>query len=251
MGVSRIRQPAWTRDELILALDLYFRVPAARGNARHPETVRLSRDLNALPIHASTERGPIFRNPNGIGMELMNFIRFDPAAQARGRRGMSHGSKLLEEVWNTFAGSPNNLARTAAAIRTLGKALGSGTATGDEESVDVAEAVEGRILTRVHRMRERNSRLVAAKKAETIKRFGRLACEICTFDFEAVYGDLGRGFAECHHTVALSALSGSRITKLADLLIVCANCHRMIHRSRPWATVAQLRDRLAQQRGVA
>lgn len=66
-----------------------------------------------------------------------------------------------------------------------------------------------------------------------------LACEVCGFDFEAVYGELGRGFIECHHVVPLS--EGQRKTSLRDLALVCSNCHRMAHRRRPWPAVAELR----------
>jgi len=242
MNANRDRQPPWTRDELILALELYFRDPGARGNARHPETIRLSQELNSLAIHAHPNRGSVFRNPSGIGLELMNFTRFDAVYQARGRRGMTHGSKLQKEIWNTFSSDLRYLSRTATAIRDIGLAGPVPSGTHDADILDVTEAPEGRILTRVHRLPERNSRVVAAKKADTIKHRGRLECEVCMFDFEAVYGVLGKRFAECHHIVALSALDSSRTTRLNDLLIVCANCHRMMHRSRPWTTAEQLRS---------
>jgi 5-methylcytosine-specific restriction protein A len=59
---------------------------------------------------------------------------------------------------------------------------------------------------------------------------GRLICEVprCGFDFEAVYGELGKHFAHVHHRKQLK--SGERVTKPGDLAIVCANCHAMIHR---------------------
>ncbi|MCP9491884.1 MAG: HNH endonuclease, partial [Solirubrobacteraceae bacterium MAG38_C4-C5] len=49
------------------------------------------------------------------------------------------------------------------------------------------------------------------------------------FDFFRRYGDCGRGFAECHHVRPLN--EGGRETLIEDLAVVCANCHRMIHRS--------------------
>jgi 5-methylcytosine-specific restriction protein A len=102
------------------------------------------------------------------------------------------------------------------------------------------EAEEGRLLTRLHVSRERDRRLVAAKKLTVLKATGRLACEACEFDFEEAYGARGVGFAECHHRLPLSALTRSRKTALGDLAILCSNCHRMIHRSRPWLTVEAL-----------
>ena len=51
---------------------------------------------------------------------------------------------------------------------------------------------------------------------------------------------MGKGFAECHHVVPLADLGRQKRTRLEDLAIVCANCHRMIHHARPWLTVAEV-----------
>jgi predicted HNH restriction endonuclease len=56
-----------------------------------------------------------------------------------------------------------------------------------------------------------------------------------------VYGVLGEGFAECHHRVPLAELQEGHPVRLSDLAIVCANCHRMLHR-RPLHTVEELRE---------
>jgi predicted HNH restriction endonuclease len=53
----------------------------------------------------------------------------------------------------------------------------------------------------------------------------------CGFDFEAVYGELGRNYAQVHHLKPLGDRTTPSETKLSDLVIVCANCHAMIHRS--------------------
>lgn len=101
-------------------------------------------------------------------------------------------------------------------------------------------AHEGVVVLRQHLARERNAALVEAKKKAVLKRTKKLACEVCGFDFEQVYGELGYGFAECHHAVALSTYgSGGRKTAVSEL--VCANCHRMLHRRRPWLEMNQLR----------
>jgi predicted HNH restriction endonuclease len=59
-----------------------------------------------------------------------------------------------------------------------------------------------------------------------------LKCEVpgCGFDFEAVYGELGRDYAQVHHLKPLGDRTTPSETKLNDLAIVCANCHAMIHR---------------------
>lgn len=69
---------------------------------------------------------------------------------------------------------------------------------------------------------------------------GKLECEVCRFDFVKTYGQLGYGFAECHHTVPVSELTEGHKTKLSDLAIVCANCHRMLHKARPLISISEL-----------
>jgi 5-methylcytosine-specific restriction protein A len=104
---------------------------------------------------------------------------------------------------------------------------------------------EGRQLLARHLTRERDPQIVRLKKESVIRTTGGLACEVCEFDFYAVYGDLGREFCECHHRLALN--TGMRKTRLEDLAIICANCHRMIHRRNPMLTVSELRELIRQQ----
>jgi 5-methylcytosine-specific restriction enzyme A len=87
----------------------------------------------------------------------------------------------------------------------------------------VGNFCEGRVLTREHRFRERDRSLVNKKKQEALKVSGRLECEVCAFYFLAVYGEIGRNFAECHHALPISDLAEARETRLSDLAIVCAN----------------------------
>ena len=109
----------------------------------------------------------------------------------------------------------------------------------------VASATEGRERYRAHRLRERSAALARAKMAEVLKQTGLLACAACDFDFAERYGNLGEGFIECHHRTPLSDV-GERETTLEDLSVVCANCHRMLHRSLDTLAVEDLRARLSQ-----
>jgi 5-methylcytosine-specific restriction enzyme A len=85
-------------------------------------------------------------------------------------------------------------------------------------------------------------RAVRKKKEAVFSKAGRLACEACGFDFAEVYKQLGEGFAECHHTKPVSGLKPGHKTTLEDLAIVCSNCHRMIHKSRPMLNISELRS---------
>ena len=59
-----------------------------------------------------------------------------------------------------------------------------------------------------------------------------LDCMACGFNFEKAYGTLGKGFIEIHHVVPLSEAGRSVTDPKKDLIVLCANCHRMIHRNR-------------------
>lgn len=103
-----------------------------------------------------------------------------------------------------------------------------------------ATGAEGATRLVSHLRRERNRALVDAKKTATLKAKGRLCCEVCSFDFSATYGALGEGFCEVHHLVPLSSSSEPVTTTLDDLAVLCSNCHRVIHRSTPMLSVAEL-----------
>jgi 5-methylcytosine-specific restriction enzyme A len=239
------RNPAWSRDELILALDLYMDDPASPPGKTSPEIAILSDYLNRLGAQIDTKK-ETFRNTNGAYMKLMNFRRFDPPFIDVGKVGLQRGGKLEEAVWNDFSGDRDRLRRVAVAIRTAIDSESAPTSIPDEDD-EIAEAQEGRILTRVHRSRERSRKLVERKKTAALKVDGRLACEVCGFDFEATSGPRGTGVIECHHIKPVHTLTDGSKTKLTDLVLVCSNCHRMIHAGRPWLTVGELRGLLGSE----
>ena len=230
------RNPVWTRDELILALDLYMRHAPSFPGDQHPDVVELSGVLNRLAELSTMAGDRKFRNPNGVAMKLQNFRRFDPSQNGKGLPG---GGKGEEAIWNTFHGDPVRLQSAAAAIKVTIDTLPQ---VFELNTPDEEEAEEGAVLTRLHQFRERNRDLVERRKAKALKEHGTLACEACGFDFEASYGTRGAGFIECHHTKPLSALIPGERTRLEDLALLCANCHRMIHVRRPWMTLEGLRS---------
>ncbi len=231
---SRTRQnPAWTRDELILALDLYFRFPPGTISQSHPEVVALSNLLNTLPIHGRRPAGDRFRNPNGVYMKMCNFLAIDPGYAGK---GLTSFGREDQRVWEEFSGDKDLLSSLARSIRDGANTV---QATWDPDE-DEESFPEGRVLYRLHRARERSAKLAKKKKRQVLKQTGCLACEVCGFDFSRQYGELGAGFIECHHTKPLSELDSPADVRLGDLVVLCSNCHRMVHRRRPWLSVADL-----------
>ena len=112
------RNPAWDRDELILALDVYLRVPRARNDKKDPALQDLSETLRSLPIHTDRPDPTRFRNLNSVYLKLQNFKAIDPEYTARGLSGLTAGGTRREQaVWDRYAQEPEELRRVAEAIR--------------------------------------------------------------------------------------------------------------------------------------
>lgn len=86
--------------------------------------------------------------------------------------------------------------------------------------------VEGRVKYYFGKGYERDSK----NRRLAVERHG-LNCYVCNFNFEAVYGERGKDYIEIHHIQPLSTLSEvMEVNPETDLVPLCANCHRMIHR---------------------
>ena len=86
----------WSREETIVAFNLYCKIPFGKINKSNPDVIRLAKI--------------ICRTPSSVGMKLGNLGRFDPELQKRGVGGLSQGSKMDEIVWNDFHGNWDSLA---------------------------------------------------------------------------------------------------------------------------------------------
>ena len=108
------RPPAWSRQELILALDLYFEVGAAdyRSSRKVQELSRLIREIHRDQPYLIDAR---FRSASSVSRKLKNIAWVDPL-NTRGT-AQSHGSAVDEEIWDEFADDRVRLASEATAIR--------------------------------------------------------------------------------------------------------------------------------------
>ncbi len=110
------RNPSWSRDELILALDLYVRYKGNPPSKTSSDVQELSELLNRLS-EASSTKAATFRNANGVYMKLMNFRRFDPAFTNAGKSGLTRGNKQEAVVWSEFGANPLALQAAVQSIR--------------------------------------------------------------------------------------------------------------------------------------
>jgi predicted HNH restriction endonuclease len=113
-------------------------------------------------------------------------------------------------------------------------------------NLDLVSDTEGAITLREHRARERSRELRAAKIEAFKAQHGEVYCEVCGFDFERFYGALGSGLIEVHHTKAIADYREGDATEITDLILVCSNCHYVIHRDCNYErNYRQLREVLA------
>ena len=99
---------------------------------------------------------------------------------------------------------------------------------------------EGREQLNIHKRKERSTRLIRAFKAQLTD----FSCSICGFSFEDAYGELGHGFIEAHHIIPIYTLTKQTRMSTNNLIAVCSNCHRMLHRKNPLLTAEELRNEL-------
>lgn len=107
---------------------------------------------------------------------------------------------------------------------------------------------EGEQKLTQHLERERNSRIVKlAKELFKSRHDGRIFCEVCGFDFSKKYGDLGEGFIEAHHKKPISQMISGDLTKIEDFIMVCSNCHSMLHTGNEWVSYEKLKTIISKQ----
>src|SRR5687767_2957297 len=108
------RPPTWGRQELILALELYFDVGAAdyRSSKKVQELSRVIRAMHGDQLYLDDPR---FRSASSVSRKLKNIAWVDPL-NTRGT-AQSHGSAVDEEIWDEFAEDRERLTQEAAAIR--------------------------------------------------------------------------------------------------------------------------------------
>lgn len=235
----------WTREELIIICAELKANDWEVYRAHSIEAEELSAFLNEADFVPEWDRGDGFRSPNSVQRKMYDLSTLLPSYSGKPTKG----GRATREVLEAFLKKPGEMDALAAKLRDEIEA-GSPTAAIDvdwESDPDVLdeefEAEEGAQAMARHLRRERNQ-TIRKRKIAAVQAAGLpIACEVCEFDFGDVYGKLGEGYIEVHHVLPLHA-SGPTITKLSDLALLCSNCHRMIHRSRPWLTPAKLRERL-------
>lgn len=93
------RNSLWSRDELILALDVYFKVDAYKITDNSTEVILLSESLRVINESLTSKPG-FNRTQTSVRMKLQNFLRLDPD---QAYHSLPHGSKLEKQIWDEFS----------------------------------------------------------------------------------------------------------------------------------------------------
>lgn len=84
------RSRKWSREENIIVLDLYFRIPFSKSRANHPEFQKIAKIIR--------------RTPASVNLKIGNFGSFDRTLAKKEITGLVHTSKLDKEIWEEFRG---------------------------------------------------------------------------------------------------------------------------------------------------
>lgn len=209
--------PRWTREEVILALALYLDCREAIPGPRDPRVIELSNLLRRNPLHEQAARMPTFRNPDGVAFKIQNL-----RSVATGK-GLPNTAEIDEIVWREFGSEKTRVDLIAQQIKDQIE-----TAEPANVPVDDEEFAEGRLVTRAHLSRERNGKL----RRHVLKQRrvdGSLSCDCCGVVAPSTSPELDDAIFEVHHLVPLAAAQ-ARTTKVSDTALLCANCHRIVHR---------------------
>lgn len=85
----------WSREELILAFNLYLKLPFGKMHRSNPDIINLSSLID--------------RTPSAVAMRLTNFASIDPFHQKRGVKGLPGGAKQCQPIWDEFVVNRENL----------------------------------------------------------------------------------------------------------------------------------------------
>ena len=219
------RNPVWKREELILALDLYFKLDAGQMHGSHPKVKELSEGLRELNIYRMNPLAKNFRSPGSVSLKLANFKRCD---ENRSSKGMKHGGKSDRELWNEFKKHRNKLTKEADLIRQLYLKPQS-----DKKSIvaDLKVNYKSEFLFQYHKNRETDPLVIKVKKEKVLAETEKLKCEVCGFDPIGFYGEIGNDLMEIHYNKELKNEPGLESSEINDFVIVCSNCHKALDKN--------------------
>ncbi|WP_228002458.1 HNH endonuclease [Nocardia australiensis] len=233
----------WKLEEQVLACDLLDQNGWRTIPERDSRTEDLSKLLRAQWVYAPSI--PEYRGTDSVHRKFEDLRTAHPDHEGARTRG----GKLSVHVAASFAKDPHKMRALAETLRQNGQLdlvldldeeYTDTSATEAASAEEIVAAIEGKASQRLTRVYERDPKLRRRKIEQSRKERNSIACEVCGFDFEATYPGVGDGYVHVHHVVPLHT-TGPVENTLDDLILLCANCHQMIHRPKQWLTPDELR----------
>src|SRR5262245_22150253 len=178
--------PNWTRDEVILALDLYFDCKGQIPSSSDKRVKALSELLRAFPYHSRAARRESFRNADGVAFKLQNLRKVDTG------KGLGNVSQTDRAIWAELGDKPQQTKEVAKLIRSGVEIAESA----DEDPGGDDTFAEGRIVTEAHRRRERDPRL-RERLIVRLRKTRQLCCELCGCKPDS--SEFAEAIFEAHH----------------------------------------------------
>jgi len=182
--------------------------------------VAVSDLIRSLPGNEPYLSEKTFRNPTGVVFKMENLRNVSLG------KGLRNSSSIDRLVWSQLGSRPQRVRSIAEAIQLAARSLASGVP--DDELAVEEEFIEGRLVTILHQRTERSRKVRLAVINHRLSR-GPLSCEACSI-LGPVASDYFDSYFEVHHISPLS-VGGVRASRPVDFALLCANCHRLIHRA--------------------
>ena len=185
-------------------------------------------------------------------LDLVSSDKILKTQQLKSEVGYSDGDdayfNLLQKILEYTKSNDNRSFNRGSISTTNQKKVEKITEYFDDNSENDTEFPEGDSIEKKHKSKERNPKLISEAKEVFKKKYGKLFCQVCGFDFSSTYGSLGEDYIEGHHTLPVSEMKEGNTSLVKDIALVCANCHRMLHRKRPWLGMDDLKKKLLEKK---
>lgn len=214
---------SFTRDEVILTLDVLFFSGDDRLTKNSQSVKSLCQVLQSLPIHPIEKRPENFRNPVGVSDQIRTF-----RGQVEGTKRSSWGvGRAFHAVYQEYIDRLEELHAIAQAIRKNQLFFQNCYFGQLEESEGFPE---GALLSHLHR-------IIEARDGAKLPNADR--CSVCHLSVERIYQ--GNSVTIEHHLLEpLTELDASVHYSSEDFIDVCPNCHAALHHYRPWLQLEEV-----------
>jgi predicted HNH restriction endonuclease len=236
------KQPGITTGELIIELRSIFNPTSEDAEILHGRNDdKFSQIVRNLVSHHTLDRRWEYTVLGEVGISNTTHRLTE-----KGKNYLDENLSSLESLLSNALGYVDTINGVSEIVRS--QASGKKVVIFDE-NVFISEGRKKSVTTQVYE----RSKFLRDKAINHYTIDGIIVCATCGFDFNKTYGEVGRGYIEIHHQKPVYQYDDDDFSRLVtealkDLIPLCANCHRIIHRKRDKPlSIEELREILANQ----